>query len=256
MNNLIITNHLIINNSLSTKYIIEDELDFATELNNYMGQDNTVDTCLISQQPLTRSHITLPCNHKFNYMSLFKEVCNQKQKNMYEVCHLKQHQLKCPYCRKVVEHLLPYIASECVEKKHGVNYPCKYAMAMPTSIKCDWVYKTKTKDITTPVQSCQHTVQYITEEQCYCKQHYLKATAVKSATPVTPVKPVTTVKPVKPAKEYVQTIEWTADMEKIYKTHSINDFKKLLRLNKLKVSGNKRELAERLFTNNVVIVPA
>ena len=64
------------NNIMQKHYIIEDNLDFKTELTDKTISDNN-SRCLISQQVLTRSHITLPCSHKFNYIPLYNEVCQQ-----------------------------------------------------------------------------------------------------------------------------------------------------------------------------------
>jgi hypothetical protein len=159
-------------------YIIEDSLDFKKELNknddvniiNNVNDNNnieSIETCLISQQQLTKSHIILPCNHKFNYMPLFNEVCSQKQKNIYESCTLKLYQIKCPYCRKIFDNLLPYIPSEYSEKKTGINYPLKYCMSV--QLQCDWVNtKGKHKNI-----NCTRTVMYICDKS-YCKHHYDK----------------------------------------------------------------------------------
>ena len=55
--------------------------------------------CLISKQKLHPNHITLSCNHKFNYIPIYKEVLYQKNKSntQYEVTKLYAHQIKCPY---------------------------------------------------------------------------------------------------------------------------------------------------------------
>ena len=61
-----------------TNYIIEDDIDFYKELN--MSSDNNLNnTCLITNEPLGKNKITLPCNHSFNYLPLYKEVCKQKK---------------------------------------------------------------------------------------------------------------------------------------------------------------------------------
>ena len=158
------------NNIMQKHYIIEDNLDFKTELTDKTISDNN-SRCLISQQVLTRSHITLPCSHKFNYIPLYNEVCQQKMKNVYKVMVLKINQLKCPYCRNVFDILLPYLPSEIDEKKTGVNFPPKYCMAL--GIECDWVNKSgKNKGV-----KCTKDAQYI-DATCYCKLHYKRTQIV------------------------------------------------------------------------------
>ena len=89
-----------------TNYIIEDDIDFYQELNISSNKDFN-DVCLISNEPLTRNSIRLPCNHTFNYLPLYKEICKQKNKyNSLEITKLKSHQIKCPYCRLIINNLL------------------------------------------------------------------------------------------------------------------------------------------------------
>ena len=56
--------------------------------------------CLISKEILHPNHITLVCNHKFNYIPIYKEVLYQKTKfnTLYEVTKLNYNQINCPYC--------------------------------------------------------------------------------------------------------------------------------------------------------------
>jgi hypothetical protein len=208
-------------------YTIEDNLDFKSALfddSDLDSIDNNI--CLISQQKLTKSHITLPCQHKFNYMSLYNEIYRQKQKNLFEVCNLKVNQIKCPYCRTVFDKFLPYIPSECVLKTHGVNYPFKYGME--NTVKCDNI-------------KCTKVAQYI-DLNSYCKTHYLKnksaqmeSAQIKSAQ----------------IKSAQKQIEWTNDMNIMFNIKTVTELKELLRLHKLKVGGTKRTLIERIFENKI-----
>ena len=69
--------------------------------------------------------MNLKCNHCFNYEALFKEVIKQKTPNRLEIQRLKKFQMKCPYCRNVHNHILPY---RSIDKQIvGVNWPPKYA---------------------------------------------------------------------------------------------------------------------------------
>ena len=154
------------------RYVIEDNLDFKSELNN-SNNENNADVCLISQQQLTKSHIMLPCSHKFNYMPLFNEIYTQKKKNMYAGAALKVNQIKCPYCRVKFDELMPYLPGECSEKTTGVNYPFKYCMKL--RIECDWINKTgKNKGI-----KCSKDALYL-DVNCYCKTHYHKINKINN----------------------------------------------------------------------------
>lgn len=201
-------------------YIIEDNLDFKAALANDLEEEQSI--CLISQQPLTKSHIQLPCKHTFNYKPLYKEIYVQKTvRNMYETVRLKINELKCPYCRSVSEQLLPYLPSEEPERKAGVNGPAKYCM--PYALTCEWHNKE---------QACTKPACYIGTVS-YCKTHYLKVHTKKA--PI--AKP---------------EIAWTPAMTTFAKSKTLIELKQLLRLNKLTVGGKKKELVERLFTNNLV----
>lgn len=204
-------------------YIIEDNLDFKTALGKDSDEENAI--CLISQQPLTKSHIQLPCKHTFNYKPLYKEIYMQKTvRNMYETVRLKINELKCPYCRSVSDHLLPYLPNEEPERKHGVNSPTKYCM--PYTHSCEWFTIDNEKDCTKP--AC-----YIGTVS-YCKTHYQKVQKKKFPIP----KPV---------------IEWTPAMHSLAKSKTLVELKQLLRLHKLTVGGNKNTLVERIFANQLIL---
>jgi hypothetical protein len=235
-------------------YIIEGNLDFKTAMAEGNGvegngvegngvegngaQDNSaqdngaednIGVCLVSHQKLTKSHIKLPCGHKFNYMPLYNEINKQKQKNQqkqphyFDTCSLKINQIKCPYCRTVFDNILPYIQSECEEKTYGVNYPFK--LCMKNVVECEWLQRNKVK--------CCKEAQFINAES-YCKVHFLK-THTHTQTPT-------------------NTIIWTTEMNKLYKSKKLDELKTVLKLHKLKVGGTKRELIERLFEKNLHIV--
>tara|TARA_Y100000590_G_scaffold464086_1_gene632568 strand:- start:1019 stop:1591 length:573 start_codon:yes stop_codon:yes gene_type:complete len=90
-------------------------------------KDSDDELCLISNTPLKPDYIKLECGHKFNYISLFKEISRQKNPsfNHSEIQKLKKNQIKCPYCRHIQNGLLPFYSKIC-EKKLYVNWPPKY----------------------------------------------------------------------------------------------------------------------------------
>ena len=89
-------------------YIIENNIDFFSELNKELSEDsNKINTkinakigeennishtenliidnkdniCLLTHLPLEENYITLCCDHKFNYIPLYNEISNQKVYN-------------------------------------------------------------------------------------------------------------------------------------------------------------------------------
>jgi hypothetical protein len=184
--------------------------------------------CLISHQPLTRSHIQLPCNHLFNYKPLFQEICIQKLvRNLYNTTKLKINQLKCPYCRSISEHLLPYLPSEERIREYGVNGPAKYCM--PYIAECE--YKVTGKKI----NKCLNPACYIGPVN-YCKTHYLKEQKGTGEVPIEKL-----------------PIPWTPAMTTFCKTKTVIELKQMLRTHKLLVGGKKKELVERIFANNLTV---
>lgn len=122
------------------KYIIEGNIDFYEELYKSIGQkeepketkkgteQSNEDTqepvlCLISNMPLTENFVKMECGHKFNYIPLYNDILNHKKKfNIMEHQALKNIEIRCPYCRKVQQELLPYHKYPGVKEVHGVNY--------------------------------------------------------------------------------------------------------------------------------------
>jgi hypothetical protein len=133
------------------KYNIEGGFNFYDEL--YKSLDDveieTVDACLISNLPLTDNHVKMECGHKFNYMPLFMDIKNHKQKfNVMEGIggKLGQHQIRCPYCRNKQNGLLPYYEEFGLPKTHGVNYidvnykpPSLYNSLKQVTYKCEFL---------------------------------------------------------------------------------------------------------------------
>ena len=115
-----------------SKYNIEGGIDFFSELyksldieenNEKIEEDNNL--CLITNQPLVDKHVTLECGHKFNYIPLFNDIKNHKQKfNNLEGCNskLKTNEIRCPYCRYKQNGVLPYYEDLNIIKINGVNF--------------------------------------------------------------------------------------------------------------------------------------
>jgi hypothetical protein len=114
------------------KYSVEGGIDFFTELykslddeenNHKTDEDNN--KCLITNQVLTDKFIEMTCGHKFNYLPLYYDILNHKNKfNILEgsATRLKRNEIRCPYCRKKQIGLLPYYEDLNLPKSCGVNF--------------------------------------------------------------------------------------------------------------------------------------
>jgi hypothetical protein len=114
------------------KYNIEGGIDFFSELyksledeeNKFKTEDDN-NLCLITNQPLIDKFVKMECGHKFNYVPLFNDLVNHKKKfnNMEGTAtHLKNNEIRCPYCRKKTAEVLPYYEELGLAKVNGVNY--------------------------------------------------------------------------------------------------------------------------------------
>jgi hypothetical protein len=113
-------------------YNIEGGINFFDELYKSLDiQENTHkcdddnNRCLITNELLTSNFFQMGCNHKFNYIALYKDLINHKNKfNSMESSagHLKMNEIRCPYCRKKQTGVLPYYEELNLEKVCGVNH--------------------------------------------------------------------------------------------------------------------------------------
>lgn len=137
------------------------------------ANDSTeINYCLISKEKLHPNHITLTCNHKFNYIPLYKEVIYQKNKTntLYEITKLSSNQIKCPYCRTITNNLLPYIPYPSVKIIKNVNSPEYDCM---NATKCSHI--TKHCDANKITTTCKKNALYYEEENVlFCPAHYKK----------------------------------------------------------------------------------
>jgi len=187
------------------KYNIEGGIDFYDELYKSLDIDedesiNNDDTnkCLITNEILINNYVTMKCGHKFNYIPLYNDLLNHKQKfnNMESSNKLQTNQIRCPYCRKTQNELLPYYTESGVKKVNGVNCfvpnakevynnnnyeKCKYQINNPifdeTKPKTEINKKYKTCNIgyatTIQLYNPNNPSQPITynDEKCYCYSH-------------------------------------------------------------------------------------
>lgn len=208
-------------------YVVEDGIDFFAELNKKENSSDGENLCLLTNSTLLNNMITLPCNHSFNYLPLFLEIRNQKRFNPNETYNLLRHQIRCPYCRQVSNKLLPYIPPSVVGKGvmriSGVNSPDSLCMKHKI---CTWKYKSGTK------KGCECNKKGF-ESPCgnLCETHwkYTKKLADK--------------------KTKEEEIVWSEEMENLYKKHTVQQLKVMLKNKNLKIGGIKKELVIRLINN-------
>ena len=130
--------------------------------------------CLISKDKLHPNHITLKCNHKFNYIPIYKEVLYQKTKSnpIYEVTKLQSYQIKCPYCRTITNKLLPFIQYPSV--KLAKNIHSTGSDCLPTT-KCSHIIKKRDINKVNGDTKCdKNALYYEAENLLFCPTHYKK----------------------------------------------------------------------------------
>jgi len=183
--------------------VLEGNINFYDELHKLdTDDDNDNDNeplCLLTNLPLDKNSIKLPCNHEFNFVPLYKEVVQQKTRTISSHLNtdkLAYHQIKCPYCRQKTDSLLPHVRlNKEIGFISGVNAPEKMCMDFHT---CEHTFKSgKNKN-----KLCSKTA-YNNVVGCYCSTHHayaLKQEQKKSSKPTTinakkPIK-ISTKKPV------------------------------------------------------------
>lgn len=214
-------------------YLINSNIDFYKEINCFDNQDNDEykkneeNICLLTGEILSNNYIKLDCNHKFNYLPLYYEIIQQKKSKSYmlESTKLLLNQIKCPYCRNITNHLLPYIIDNNVEQKNGVNSPFKYCLQINN---CNWIYKNgKNKG-----NKCNCSSFIFNDKNLCLKHHKIN---IKNNTKLN-------------KNEYDIEI-----INKISKNYNIIQLKNLLKQHNLKISGNKNDLITRVLDNKINI---
>tara|TARA_B100000902_G_scaffold387330_1_gene431256 strand:- start:2866 stop:3480 length:615 start_codon:yes stop_codon:yes gene_type:complete len=202
-------------------YIIEDNINFF-DLLKTPPKDNLNNVCLISGSELDNNHITLNCSHKFNYIPLYNEIKQQKKTNVNK---LKHYQIICPYCRKIINNLIPFIPLyKNVKKISGVNTPKDYCMKCND---CEWIFKSgKQKN-----KRCNNSA-FNSKFGLLCETHWKHKLNISNK------------------NNFINKIVWNEKLEKLYNQNTVNSLKNLLKEKKLKTTGNKKELVYRLYINN------
>jgi sarcosine oxidase delta subunit len=130
-------------------YIIPEGFNFYEELNKNLkaqssSQRQVKEVCLITGDELDETSITLECGHSFNYLALFNDLfCYKYDKpqgyhSYSDNLNLRDHQIRCPYCRQVQEKILPYHPDIESKRVKGINHPPALSMGKNT---CTHVFK-------------------------------------------------------------------------------------------------------------------
>ena len=127
-----------------SKYKIEGGINFFDELYKSLDDEeeneSSEKSCLITNLPLIDKSFKMVCGHEFNYMPLFLDIKNHKQKfNGMEgsSSRLNKNEIRCPYCRIKHKGVLPYYEELGLPKIEGVNY-IDPNYKMPTHISSNY----------------------------------------------------------------------------------------------------------------------
>lgn len=153
--------------------LLKESLDEENKVIDNNNNNDDEGICLISGEPLECNHITLICNHKFNYAPLqhttihWKENFKNKSYCRKNNISLERHTI-CPYCRSVTKGLLPWYRSMGIPKRKNINTPAKFCFI---TRKCKHVFlsgKQKGKLCNRQCRSYDSNKPY---QQFLCKQH-------------------------------------------------------------------------------------
>jgi len=109
--------------------------------------------CLISKEPILEK-ITLGCKHSFEYLYLYEEIKQQKNRH--------RSYFKCPYCRSKFNGTIPYYEIDDIEKINYINNTNKTLLPI---LKCS---------IT---NCCLNANKY--KSGIFCQKHYKQSNYLK-----------------------------------------------------------------------------
>jgi hypothetical protein len=109
--------------------------------------------CLISKEPIEEK-ITLGCKHSFEYLYLYEEIKQQKNRH--------RSYFKCPYCRTKFNGTIPYYEVDDVEKINYINNTNKTLLPI---LKCS------------VANCCLNANKF--KIGIYCSKHYKQSNSVK-----------------------------------------------------------------------------
>jgi len=144
-----------------------------------VNDTDTDNNCLLTKEALNDIHVTLNCGHKFNYIPLYKEVVIQKTSagmttnGYYNSCTLRLNEMKCPYCRRVQDKLLPFLNYDNIKRLRGVNGPESLCMKSRMCEHVETANNKKKKNTKKKISdSCECNAIHVVNGAYYCKKHY------------------------------------------------------------------------------------
>ena len=176
----------------------QNTIDFWNEINkdetskneNENEYDNDKDKCLISFQPLSLNYIKLICGHCFNYKDLINDIKTFKS-NSHNIIKLSKTQFCCPYCRQIINGLLPTLPG--YKSLPGITSKSKHVIPHR---ECDYINRKKCK--------CNKKA-FDWDLGTYCNTHYN----------------------IEKTKQIKKT--WTSPiMQQMYKDYTITELRKLI----------------------------
>jgi hypothetical protein len=107
-------------------YLAENNIDFYKLLSDAENENEEDDElCMITKTKLTNTHIILDCGHRYNYLPLLKDMYTRLYLSHDVKClrgiPLNVNKLECPYCRRMTNHILPFLKEEYDVKIYGLN---------------------------------------------------------------------------------------------------------------------------------------
>ena len=201
---------------MNANCIVEDGYDFWKELSapDTDTDEEHVDTCLLSKDPLIDNYITLPCKHKFNYLPICNEMAHLKNPhaNYARTINLQRNQICCPYCRQVFDKLLPHIPGKDIKIPEGV---CS---------KRTFIDHRTCKAVNKKGVVCSDHRAFDSEHGTLCAKHTAEC-----------------------AEKHTANLDINIEQRLLYTKHTIAQLKVLLHTAGKKVSGNKTQLICRLL---------
>lgn len=179
--------------------------------------------CLISNEELEVNYIKLECGHCFNYECLYNEIVYQKTKKILDNNYLKINEIKCPYCRNISNKLLPFYKYYNVNYIRGVNGPSNFTMHLNN---CQYIVSNKQTKMKEHCNASACNTKY----GMFCNKHF---------------------KYTKNEEDFLNDVN--IEKYNYLNKKNIGELKEELKKYKLKVSGVKKELIERLIIKYSII---
>lgn len=155
--------------------VLEGNINFYDELNKLDTDDENENICLLTNLPLDKNSIKLPCNHEFNFIPLYKEIILQK--TYTSTSHLNSDkllfdQIKCPYCRQKFDILLPHVKlNNEMRFIPGINSPEHMCMKFHT---CQYTFKIGINKGNVCSKNAYYDV-----NGCFCNAHHRNSISKK-----------------------------------------------------------------------------